>query len=168
MSSAPGDGVTVSVFVRVSPEDAFDVFTREIDVWWRKGPQYRIAGRARGQLMFEPGPHGRLFETYDGAGGTRTFEVGKITAWEPPARLGFEWRGVNFQPSERTWVDVTFERQGEGTLVCVVHRGFGALPSDHPVRHGKQGSEFTRVIGSWWGQLMTGLREYVDTRTPPP
>jgi uncharacterized protein YndB with AHSA1/START domain len=118
MSTSPGDGVRVSVLVHVSRADAFDVFTREIDVWWRQGPQYRIGGRTRGQLLFEPGPEGRLFETYESAQGTRTFEVGKVTAWEPPARLAFEWRGVNFQPNERTWVEVTFESQGESTLVC--------------------------------------------------
>jgi uncharacterized protein YndB with AHSA1/START domain len=160
-----GDRVKVSVTVRVPQADAFDVFTREIDLWWRKGPQFRIGGRARGQLLFEPGPNGRLFETYDGADGPRTFEVGKITAWQPPSRLEFEWRGVNFEPRERTWVEVTFQSQGENTLVCVVHRGFAALPSDHPVRHGKPDAEFIRMIALWWSELMTSLREHISLQT---
>ncbi len=52
MSSAqgPGDAATVSAFVAVAVEDAFDVFTKEIDLWWRRGPQFRIAGRRRGRL----------------------------------------------------------------------------------------------------------------------
>jgi hypothetical protein len=34
MSEAPpGDAATVTVFVNVSPADAFDVFTRETDLW---------------------------------------------------------------------------------------------------------------------------------------
>jgi len=66
-----GDAATVSVLVRVELEDAFDVFTREIDLWWKHGPQFRIAGRRRGQLFFESGTGGRLFETLESAQGPR-------------------------------------------------------------------------------------------------
>ena len=51
--TGPGDRASASVFVRLAVEEAFDVFTREIDLWWRTGLAYRIAGRRRGQLMFE-------------------------------------------------------------------------------------------------------------------
>jgi uncharacterized protein YndB with AHSA1/START domain len=154
-----GDSATVSVFVRVTPADAFEVFTKEIDLWWRQGPRFRIAGKRRGQIVFEGGPGGRLFETFD----ERTFEVGKITVWEPPGRLQFEWRGVNFKAGEKTTVDVAFQLSGEGTLVTVRHGGWSALPADHPVRHGLTGPAFSRMIGLWWGQLMTSLREHVQS-----
>ncbi len=71
-----GDAASVSVFVRTSPHEAFEVFTSEIDLWWRSGPKYRIAGKRRGQLFFEPELGGRLFET---------FEVSK---WTTPCRVG--------------------------------------------------------------------------------
>jgi hypothetical protein len=32
---------------------------------------------------------------------------------------------------------------------------------DHPVRHGLEGHAFTRMIGLFWGDLMTALREHV-------
>ncbi len=48
------DRARVSVFVAVTPEDAFDVFTNEIDLWWREGPRFRIAGKKRGKLYFVP------------------------------------------------------------------------------------------------------------------
>jgi len=159
-----GDAASVSVFVRVPPHDAFDVFTREIDLWWRHGPQFRIAGRRRGQIFFESGEGGRLFETFESGAGPRTFDVGKVTLWDPPTRLELEWRGVNFKPTEKTRVEVTFAASGEGTLVTVRHSGFSALPEDHPVRHGLAGAAFSRMIGLWWGQLMTSLREHVETR----
>jgi len=155
-----GDTASASVFVRVAQADAFDVFTREVDLWWRQGPQFRIAGRRRGRICFEGGLGGRLFESFDG----RTFETGKITLWEPPARFEFEWRGVNFKPHERTKVEVTFASSGGGTMVTVRHSGWSALPDDHPVRHGNTGVDFSRMIGVWWGQLMTSLREHVERR----
>ncbi len=164
MITPPGDAATVRVFVRVAQEDAFDVFTREIDLWWRTGPRFRIAGKRRGQLFFEPKLGGRLFETFEMKRGPKTIEVGLVTSWEPPAHLELEWRGVNYKLHEKTFVEVDFQAQGEGTLVTVRHRGLAALPDDHPARHGLTGSDFSRMIGMWWGDLMTSLREHVDSR----
>jgi uncharacterized protein YndB with AHSA1/START domain len=157
-----GDAASASVFVRVPCVEAFDVFTNEIDQWWRTGQKYRIAGRRRGAIFLEPKLGGRMFETFEQSTGSRTIEVGVVTKFEPPARLELEWRGVNFKPHEKTFVEVTFEEMGEGTMVTVRHRGWSALPDDHPARHGLTGAAFSRHIGLWWGGLMTALREHVD------
>lgn len=163
-----GDAASASVFVRVSVDDAFEVFTREIDLWWRTGPAYRIAGRRRGRLVFEPELGGRLFETFESARPERpeghTIEIGRVITWEPPRRLAFSWRGVNFKPHELTQVEVRFEPSGEGTMVTVRHSGWSSLPADHPARHGLVGPAFSRKIGLWWGGLMTSLREHVAAR----
>ncbi|HEU5056985.1 MAG TPA: SRPBCC domain-containing protein [Kofleriaceae bacterium] len=163
-----GDVARVSVFVRVPVEDAFDVFTREIDLWWRTGPAYRIAGRRRGQLVFEPGLGGRLFETFESRSRNKpeghTIEVGKVIAWEPPRRLALTWRGVNFKPHESTRVEVSFEPSGEGTMVTVVHSGWSSLPAEHPARHGQVGAELVGRIGMWWGGLLTSFRQHVRSR----
>jgi uncharacterized protein YndB with AHSA1/START domain len=164
MSAPPGDGATVTVSVRAPQTEAFDVFTREIDLWWRRGPRYRIAGRRRGQLSFEPGVGGRLFETVELAPGPRVFVVGTILAWEPPAHLAFEWRGVNFAKDEFTRVDVSFLAAGDSTLVTVRHTGFASLREGHPARHGLAGAAFSRMMGLWWRDLMTALREHVAER----
>jgi len=166
LTVAAGDSASVSVFVRVAPADAFDVFTREIDLWWRTGPAYRIAGRRRGQLVFEPRLGGRLFETFDSPSKPEghTIQVGEVVVWEPPGRLELTWRGVNFKPHEVTRVEVRFEPSGEGTMVTVRHSGWSALPADHPARHGLVGPAFSRMIGLWWGGLMTSLRQHVAAR----
>ena len=165
MTAAAGDSARVSVFVRVTVEDAFDVFTREIDLWWRTGPAYRIAGRRRGQLVFEPRLGGRLFETFESRTARKpeghTIEVGVVTAWEPPRRLALTWRGVNFKPHESTEVEVRFDPTGDGTTVTVEHSGWSSLPAEHPARHGLTGADFSRMIGMWWGGLMTSFRERV-------
>ena len=168
MSAAkPGDAATISVTVAVSVEDAFDVFTREIDLWWRHGRKYRIAGKQPGRLVFEAKRDGRLFETFEQAGKTHTFEVGRIVRWEPPHALDFEWRGVNFKPDEKTLVEVSFTAMGESTLVRLRHSGWSALPPEHPARHGREGAEFVRTIGLWWGELLSALREHVQSRSHP-
>jgi hypothetical protein len=93
--------------VKVPQATAFEVFTQEIDLWWRKGPKFRF-GRQPGSLTFEP--------------------------------------------SE------------SGTLVTVQHRGWAAIRADHPARHGLQGADFSRMIGLWWGDLMSAMRVYVEHR----
>ncbi len=164
MTASAGDVAVVTVFVAVSPEDAFEVFTQETDLWWGRGPKYRIAGRRSSRIAFEARVGGRLFETYEQGDGARLFVSGTITEWEPPHRLSFEWRGVNFKPGESTFVEVTFTASGEGTRVQVRHSGWSSLPAGHPVRHGLDAAAFVRMIGLWWGGLMSSLREVSEAK----
>jgi len=162
---AASDKVSVTVFVEVTPADAFAVFTDEIDQWWRRGPAYRVAGRLPGVLHLEPKLGGRLFEEY--REGAAVHEVGTITAWDPPSHLAFEWRSITFVPGETTWVDVRFAASGSGTRVTLVHRGWSTIRDDHPVRHGKVTNAFLADLGNWWGALLTSLREHAADRVPP-
>lgn len=161
-----GDQVQVTVRVEVEPEVAFDVFTNEIDQWWRRGIAYRVAGRRPGTLVLEGKVGGRLFEQYEGPDGPRTHQAGTVTVWQPPSRLAFEWRAVNFAPGEVTFVDVTFTRTDSGaTEVVLRHRGFAALRPDHPVRHAEPADIFLGRLGRWWGSLLSSLRERAAARS---
>lgn len=155
----PGDRAVVTVSVAVPPEVAFEVFTSEIDVWWKRQPQFRHAGKNAGSIFFECRLGGRLLETWESRDGAQLAEVGRITAWEPPHRFVFEWRARNFAPGETTEVEVTFDATESGTRVRLEHRGFASLPPDHPVRHGEPAAQFIGRIGLWWGQLLTSFRE---------
>jgi uncharacterized protein YndB with AHSA1/START domain len=155
----PGDRARATVFVRVEPELAFEVFTSDIDRWWRRGIKFRHSGKQAGVLHFEPGLGGRLFETFEVNREQRLIVVGSITAWEPPARVQFEWRNANFAPHESTEVEVRFIAKNGGTEVSVEHRGWSALRPGHPARHGLEGAAFSGMIGMWWGELMTAYRE---------
>ena len=157
----PGDQVTVSVAVAVEPAVAFEVFTQETDLWWKRGLRYRVAGKRPGTLQFEAGVGGRLFETFETDSGVKVFEGGRVTAWEPPSRLMFEWRNSNFAPDERTEVEVLFEPAAGGTLVTIQHRGWASLRPDHPARHNLAAPAFSRMMGLWWGDQLTALREFV-------
>jgi uncharacterized protein YndB with AHSA1/START domain len=151
----------VSVTVAVAPPLAFEIFTEEIDRWWRRGIKFRQTGERSGFLRIEPGVGGRLFESFDGNGdgGPHVFEVGRVRVWEPPRFLSFTWRSANYAVHEHTEVDVEFTPAASGTLVTVTHRGLSDLRADHPARHGLQGADFNRMIGLWWGEQMSSLRE---------
>jgi uncharacterized protein YndB with AHSA1/START domain len=158
-----GDAATVTVHVAVEPSAAFEVFTQEIDLWWRRGPGYRrVAGG--GVVCIEPGVGGRVFEAGEGG---RVHEMGRVLVWSPPRRLVLEWRNANFAPGEKTKVDVSFEPAGDGTRVTVVHSGWASLRPDHPARHGLVGGAFAAKIGQWWGGQMTALRAYAGERAAP-
>jgi uncharacterized protein YndB with AHSA1/START domain len=156
--SAYGDEARVSVRVEVPRAEAFRVFTEEIDQWWRRGLAYRVSGKGRGVLVLEPRVGGRLYESVLSKSGTKLFDSGEVRVWQPPERLVFSWRAVNFAPDEETEVEVTFTAQRASTLVTVVHRGWSKLRLDHPVRHGQPVEQFIREHGLWWGQLLTSLR----------
>ena len=153
-----GDQARASVLVRVSPPDAFRIFTEEIDQWWRRGRAYRLAGKRGSVMCLEAGVGGRLLESYQLRGETRVVETGTVTVWEPPTRLVFEWRSVTFAEGERTEVEVEFAPSPSGTIVTVTHRGWAAIRDDHPVRHGAATRAFLADLGRWWGALLSSMR----------
>lgn len=156
----------ISVTVAVAPAAAFEIFTRDIDRWWRRGIKFRHAGPSAGFIAMEPRVGGRLFESYDGERGSHVIEVGKVQVWDPPRRLVFSWRNANFTPDESTEVEVGFSAAVTGTLVTVTHRGLAALRPDHPARHGLEDPQFVRMTGLWWGEQLMSLKE-LSSASPP-
>jgi hypothetical protein len=160
-----GDQAHVSVAVAVPPAHAFEVFTAEIDRWWRRGAKFRHAGARAGFVHFEPQLGGRIFESFEAASGEHVVEVGGVRVWDPPHRPVFSWRNATFAPDEQTEVEVEFKATRSGTLVTVTHRGWSALRDDHPARHGQVGAAFARMIGLWWGEQLSSLREVARGRS---
>jgi hypothetical protein len=150
----------VTTFVEVEPDVAFEVFTAEIDLWWRRGPRFR-GGGSTSELRFERDDDGyRLVEQ----AASETFEIGRVRVWEPGKRLVLDYRLRNFAPSERTEVEVRFEASGQGTRVTLEHRGWDAIHAEHPARHGLSGEAFSSMIGMHWGDLVTGYRQHARSR----
>jgi hypothetical protein len=86
-----GDRARVSVLVEVEPVEAFRVFTEEIDLWWRRGLEYRVSGKRRGVIHLEPFVGGRLFESIDTPRREKVVESGRVRA--KAARLTGDERG---------------------------------------------------------------------------
>lgn len=152
------DSVIVSALIAVDPATAFEVFTDEIDAWWRRDPRFRMSTDR--QIRFEPGEGGRLV-TYEESGNVH--ELGRIKEWKPGELLLFEWRARNFEPDQSTEVEVRFEPDADGTRITLEHRGWDSLPDDHPVRHGLAGEAFLSMFGVWWADLLVALRAHVKS-----
>jgi uncharacterized protein YndB with AHSA1/START domain len=89
----------LAVRVPVDPVRAFEAFTQEIRSWWRPDRLFQITPEGDGELRFEPGVEGRLVTRLrNGA----TFEIGRISVWEPGKRLVFVWRQASFSPEQST------------------------------------------------------------------
>jgi uncharacterized protein YndB with AHSA1/START domain len=150
--------VIVSLRVAASPARAFDAFTAEIGSWWVRDPLFALTPQGDGTLHFEPGAGGRLVATLaDGS----TFEVGRITVWQPGERLALTWRQASFAPDQTTMLDVSFEAVGAETRVTVTHRGWDTIPQDHVARHGFDLLLFQRRQVDHWRALLARLREVI-------
>jgi uncharacterized protein YndB with AHSA1/START domain len=147
--------VIVALRVKAAPERAFRAFVEEIGAWWRPNSLFRFTPRSPGVLAFEPGEGGRLTETL--ANG-KVFEIGRIRAWEPPARLVFGWRQATFAPDHDTEVEVRFEAVGDETRVTVTHTGWDSVPQAHVARHGFPPNLFLQRHGEWWQSLLAAYR----------
>lgn len=120
--------VRVTVRVGVDPDTAFDVFTAEIDQWYRKGAAVLTQAPRGSTLRFEPGVGGRLLEVRDD--GRPPVARGHITVWEPGSRLLF----VDRRDAE---VEIWFYPFDDGTRVVLEHRGLDRLPPDSAIRASK-------------------------------
>jgi uncharacterized protein YndB with AHSA1/START domain len=146
--------ILVAVRVAATPERTFEAFTREIGLWWKPNSLFAFDRNRSGRLAFEPGPAGRLIETYDD--GTM-LEIGRITVWRPPHELAFGWRQASFSSDQTTEVRVTFERAGSETRVTVQHFGWDSLPRGHAARHSFPLDVFQTRHAEWWQTLLRSL-----------
>lgn len=141
---------------------AFEVFTRDIALWWRPCALFAFTPRDPGVLSFEPGEGGRLIQTL--ANG-KVFEIGKVRGWSPPDRLVFGWRHATFAAGQDTEVEVRFEANGDETRVTVEHRGRDSVPAAHVARHGMSDAVLLQRHGEWWQGLLSGLNAFVSDRS---
>lgn len=159
--------IVATTLVAADPATAFDVFTAQVDAWWKQGPRFRPSVRGAGVLRFEPNVGGRLLEIYDDGS---SFEFGRVTVWEPGRRLVMQMQARAMGPGEFTEVEVRFEAAGDDTRVTVEHRGWDKFPPDHPVKHGLEEAAFGDVMGVWWADLLVSIKARVakpPTRQQP-
>ena len=152
MSASPPASIRLSISVGVDPQTAFEVFTEEIDAWYRRGPRNFADPERAVAIRFEPDAGGRLIEVYDAKTG-EGLTIGEIVVWEPGSRL-------MFVDNRKTEVDVRFEPDGESaTRVTLEHRGLERLQPGEAVQHAKFGGQ---LLLKWYGAY---VRARTSTRT---
>jgi uncharacterized protein YndB with AHSA1/START domain len=123
-----------TVTVGATPERAFDVFANGFATWWPLD-SHHIGEQDAVDVMIEPHLGGRWYErAADGA----ECDWGFVTAYEPPRRLLLAWHlnpdwDFDPDPAHATEVEVTFEPDGDRTVVTLEHRGFEVLGERGPV-----------------------------------
>ncbi len=121
--------VRQQVKVKLAPEQAFELFANRFDDWWPRGKSAN-PGTTQVEAVLEPRIGGRWYEK--GANGT-TCEWGRVLAWEPGKRLVLNWQlgaDYKFNAELVTEVEVTFEPEGDGTLVTLEHRNIERFGAD--------------------------------------
>ena len=135
--------VRVTIYVAVDATTAFEIFTDEIDAWYRRGPHnFFDPVRAIG-IRIEPGVGGRMLEVYDNDTGEAR-EMAKVTAWEPGARLVL-------LDNRDTEIEVTFEPSGDETKVTLEHRGLERLRPRQAATKARFGG---RLLMTWFSDHM--------------
>jgi uncharacterized protein YndB with AHSA1/START domain len=112
----------ISFELACSAEHAFATWTSGISTWWPK--DHTVTGQEGLEVVLEPGVGGRIYErTPTGA----EHEWGQVTAWEPPARLGYLWH-LRSDRARATDVEIRFIALGEDhTRVEIEHAGWDHL-----------------------------------------
>jgi uncharacterized protein YndB with AHSA1/START domain len=152
--------VLVALRVPVPAARAFAAFTEQIAEWWQPNGLFQFTAGRTGALAFEPGPHGRLVETYaDGS----SFVIGQIRTWDPPRRLVLSWRQASFAADQETELHVRFDDVEDATSavaqtrVTVEHFGWDTIPPEHAARHGFPLPTFQLRFAQWWQALLGAL-----------
>ncbi|MCL4697171.1 MAG: SRPBCC domain-containing protein [Burkholderiaceae bacterium] len=144
MNAAPLPPVERSVTVRLSPQEAFALFTQRMRQWWPFAA-HSLGGAGALGVEFEPRVGGAVTEL---AGDGRRFLWGTLTAWEPPRRFVMHWHPG--QPAEAaTTLEVRFTACADGTEVHIVHGGWAS-----------RGDAAAAVRGNYdegWGRVLAAL-----------
>jgi uncharacterized protein YndB with AHSA1/START domain len=138
---------TASVEVSCDPQKAFDVFTRQIGRWWKRGTYYWIDAERGQELRFADG---RLVEVYDVATGEGA-EIGRVVTWEPGEALSFTWRTPDWPDGAETLVEVRFAPTAAGCHVTLTHSGWERL--------GPQAAEVGAGYSDGWRELLGFYRD---------
>ena len=114
--------------VNCRPDHAFETWTAKIDRWWPK--DHSMSGDSECTIVIEGFVDGRILER--ASDGTE-YDWGRVTLWEPPHKLGYEWFAGG-SPTEPTDVEVTFADQGESTFIHLVHSGWERFDTNRDVK----------------------------------
>lgn len=127
-----GEPIRKSVTVERTQQEAFDLFTTGIGMWWPLDTHSRADAEkdeTTERVIFENHAGGRIYEVL--STGVES-PWGAVTVCEPPRRLVFDWKPSD-EDRPPTEVEVTFSDEGLGrTRVDLEHRRWESIPDLDP------------------------------------
>lgn len=133
-----------TITVSASREMAFRRFTEEMGSWWPTGT-HSVSGERCRKVRFESRVGGRILEV-DEDGTEHVW--GTVRLWDPPTRVAFSWHPGR-EPDTAQDVEVTFESEGSGTVVHLVHTGWEALGDAARETRDQYGPGWEGVLGRY-------------------
>jgi uncharacterized protein YndB with AHSA1/START domain len=143
--------VRTSIVVPVTPERAFEVFTKGINGWWTR--EHHVQAGTLKEIGIDPHVGGRMWEENDAG---EVCAWGRVLTWDPPSSFSFSWLigpdwGVPPLDAAGSRVTVTFTALAAGTGVDLVHDRLDA--------HGEGWESVANGVGSPAG-WPAGLRQF--------
>jgi uncharacterized protein YndB with AHSA1/START domain len=147
--------VRKTIVVNASAAHAFEVFTSGLGKWWPR--DHGIGKLPMKTAVMEARLGGRWYEL--GEDGTQT-NVGKITAWEPPARFVLTW-DINSQwkpdATVSSEVEVRFIAEGaNATRVELEHRKFEQMGAEG-------GEKMRKGVDGGWPKMLERFKTQAET-----
>jgi len=119
------DPIHKIIDVPLTPEEAFALFTDDIDSWW-PGATHSVSagdGDTPHNIRIEPHKGGKIIETTKNG---EEFIWGEIIAYNPGAFVSFTWHPGKPETAA-TVVAVSFKESKDGTQCDLTHGGFDIL-----------------------------------------
>ena len=139
--------ITKSIHVKRPVERTFRLFTEGIGQWWPLKEGFSFGGARAAGIFLEGREGGRFFERFtDG----EEYDVGVVTAYEPPARIVFTWQPKEWDAA--TEVEVRFSPDAGGTRVELEHRGWE--------RAGARARELRDRFDGGWNRVLACFATY--------
>jgi uncharacterized protein YndB with AHSA1/START domain len=128
-------------------EAAFRLFTEHARRWWPLAT-HSVGGEDAQACYLEGWVGGRFYEVQtDGS----QSDWGQVLVWEPPHRLV-----VTFYPGRTpdyaTELEVTFQAEGSGARVALVHRGWERLGAESQAERDGYDRGWDHVLGRYVAQ----------------
>lgn len=117
--------VTKEALIPGSAANLFDMFTRDISLWWPFA-SHSLGRENSESLTFPTKTGGQIIESLKD--GSRHI-WGAVKLYEAPSRVIFSWHPGR-PAHEATEIEVTFEAGGDATKVRLVHRGWRILAAE--------------------------------------
>lgn len=138
--------IELKTVIPLPPETVWDYLTGDAHVenWWGEG------------VTLEPFQKGRFIENWTDAAGRGRVTTGMITAFEPPARLQFDFRRDDWERATR--VEFLLSPDGKGTKVELQHSGWDVI-ADEAARKKEVDAHAER-----WAEILKNFSAYCARR----